>query len=65
MAKQPKPKFPLDREKQSEAFKNGLVSVNIYTSDPGIDILVKGDHSEELKSDLQNAVDEVLKHHGQ
>jgi hypothetical protein len=59
-----KNKYPLDREKTSEAFTNGLVSVSIYTTDPGINILIKGDHSEALTSDLQNAVDEVLKLHG-
>jgi hypothetical protein len=65
MAKQIKPKYPVDREKQSGAFANGLVSVSIYTTDPAISIAIKGDHSDEVVSDIQNAVDEVLKHHGQ
>jgi hypothetical protein len=63
MAKQIKPKYPVDREKQSQAFVNGLVSVSIYTTDPGVEISIKGDHSEEVVNDLQNAVDEVLSHH--
>jgi hypothetical protein len=63
MAKQTKSKFPVDREKQSEAFKNGLVSVNIYSTDPGINIVIKGDYSEAVHTDLHNAVDDVLKFH--
>jgi hypothetical protein len=65
MAKQIKPKYPIDREKQSGAFANGLVSVSIYTTDPAITIAIKGDHSDEAVIDLLNALDEVLKHHGQ
>jgi glutamate-1-semialdehyde aminotransferase len=63
MAKQIKPRYPADREKQSQAFVNGLVSVSIYTTDPGVQIFIKGDHSDEVVNDLQNAVDEVLNHH--
>lgn len=65
MAKQIKPKYPLDREKQSQAYQDSLVTTSQYTTNPSITIRIKGDYSDEVLSDLKNAVDEVLKHHGQ
>jgi len=62
MAKQ-KTKFPLDREKTSQAFANGEVSVSVFTSHPRVIITIGGGHSEEVVTDLQNAIDEVLKFH--
>jgi hypothetical protein len=59
-----KSKYPVDRAKTSEAFVNGFVSVGIYHTNPKLVIEVPGEYSEEAVSDLQNAIDEVLKHHG-
>jgi len=58
-----KTKFPLDREKTSQAFANGEVSVDIMTTHPRVIITIGGGHSEDVVTDLQNAVDEVLKFH--
>jgi len=64
MAKQIKPKYPLDRAKQSQAFANGEVSTEIMTTHPRVIFTLGGSFSNEITSDLQNAVDDVLKHHG-
>lgn len=64
MAKSIKPKFPLDREKTSEAFKDNLVSTQIYTTNAAVNIHIKGDYPENVISDLKNAVDSILEHHG-
>lgn len=63
MAKQIKPKYPLDREKQSLAFQESQVTTSQYTSDPSITIRIKGEYSDSVLNDLQNAVDDILKHH--
>lgn len=64
MAKQSKTKYPVDRVKTSQAFDNSEVSIEIMTTHPRVIITIGGGLSEEVVSDLQNAVDEVLKHHG-
>lgn len=64
MAKQIKPKYPLERAKQSTAFANGEVSTEIMTTHPRVIITLGGSFSDEIVSDLQNTVDEILKHHG-
>lgn len=63
MAKQIKPKYPMDREKQSLAFQESQVTTSQYTSDPSITIRIKGEYSDAVLNDLQNAVDDILKHH--
>jgi len=63
MAKQIKPKYPMDREKQSLAFQESQVTTSQYTSDPSITIRIKGEYSDSVLNDLQNAVDDILKHH--
>lgn len=63
MAKQFKPKYPAEREKQSQAFANGEVSTQLFTTHPRLIITVGGGHSSEVINDLENAIDEVLKHH--
>jgi len=64
MAKQIKPKYPMDREKQSQAFQESQVTTSQYTSDPMITIRIRGEYSAEVLNDLQNAVDEILTYHG-
>lgn len=64
MAKQVKPKYPADREKQSQAFANNEVHTDVMTTYPRLIITIDGEHSNDLVNDLQNAIDEVLKHHG-
>jgi len=64
MAKQIKPKYPADREKQSQAFANSEVHTDVMTTHPRVIITIRGEHSEELVADLQNAIDEVLNFHG-
>lgn len=64
MAKQLKTKYPADREKQSQAFANGEVSTQLFTTHPRLIITVGGGHSPEVITDMENAIDEVLKHHG-
>jgi hypothetical protein len=63
MAKQIKPKYPADWEKQSQAFINSQVTTSSYSTYPGVSINISGEYSQEIVSDLQNAIDEVLKHH--
>lgn len=59
-----KSKYPEGREKTSQAFANGEVSMEIMRTHPRVIITIGGEHSEAIISDLQHAVDEVLKHHG-
>jgi len=63
MKKEISTRYPLKREKQSIAFAEGLVSFQQYTTNPELTIRIKGNYTEDQLSDLQNAVDEVLKHH--
>lgn len=63
MAKQIKPKYTMDRAKQSQAFQESQVTTSQYTSDPMITIRIKGEYSDQVLNDLQNAVDDVLKNH--
>ena len=63
MAKQIKPKYSQDREKTSEAFKEGKATTQIYSGDQII-ITIKGSFNADVVNDLQNSVDDVLKHHG-
>ena len=64
MAKQFKTKYPLEREKVSQAFSESAVTVDAFTTHPRLILTIGGEHTPELISDLQNAADEVLKHHG-
>lgn len=64
MAKTIKPKYAVDREKSSAAYLNGDVRVGVTTTLPGIQISVDGVNSPVIVSDIQNAIDEVLTHHG-
>ncbi len=59
-----KNKYPVDREKTSQAFANSEVTVEVMRTHPRVIITIGGDQSEAIVSDLQHAVDEVLKHHG-
>lgn len=63
MAKQSKTKYPLEREKTSKTFAENAVTVDAFNTHPRLMITIGGEHTPELISDLQNAVDEVLKHH--
>ncbi|WP_316778381.1 hypothetical protein [Pedobacter antarcticus] len=63
MAKQSKTKYPVDRVKTSQAFANGEVSMEIMTTHPRVIITIGGGLSEEVVNDLQNAIDDLLKHH--
>lgn len=58
-------KYDLNREKESQAYADGAVSIRVYTSTPQVNISVMGSLSDACVSDLQNAVDEILKFHGQ
>jgi hypothetical protein len=58
-----KPKYPSDREKTSKSFLNGEVSTDIMVTHPRVIITIGGGHSTEAVNDIQNAIDEVLKHH--
>lgn len=64
MAKQIKPKYSADREKQSQAFLNNEVHVDVMTTSPRVIITIGGEHSNDVVNDIQNAVDEILKRHG-
>lgn len=59
-----KPKYPLNREKQSELDKGNGVAMSIFTSHPRTEIVIKAELTEACQMDLRAAVDEVLKHHG-
>lgn len=63
MAKVIKPKFSIDREKTSTSFKDGNVTT-VVNAGEDVTFLVKGSMNSEVINDLQNAIDEVLKHHG-
>lgn len=63
MAPKSKTKYPLDREKQSKSFANGEVHTAVMTTHPRVIITIGGSFSEETVSDIQNAIDEVLKFH--
>ncbi|WP_231489892.1 hypothetical protein [Pedobacter sp. Leaf170] len=65
MAKKIKPKYPIDREKTSEAYLKGDVRTGVTTSLPGIQVSIDGVNSPVIVADIQNAIDEVLTHHGQ
>ena len=58
-----KPKYSGDREKTSQSFLNGEVSTEIMVTHPRVIITIGGGHSDEVVNDIQNAIDEVLKHH--
>jgi hypothetical protein len=64
MANQIKPKYPADREKQSQAFANSEVHTDVMTTHPRVIITIGGEHSNEVVADLQSAIDDVLHHHG-
>lgn len=63
MAKVIKPKFSIDREKTSTSFKDGNVKTELHYGEY-VNISIKGSINSEVINDLQNAIDEVLKHHG-
>lgn len=63
MAKVIKPKFSIYREKTSSSFKDGNVTTELSYGEY-VNISIKGSLNFEVINDLQNAVDEVLKHHG-
>jgi len=64
MPNQQETKFKLKRVKESKAFTNGTISIRIYTSTPQLNISMMGSYDPWVISDLQNALDEVLKFHG-
>lgn len=64
MAKQIKPKYPADREKKSQAFANGEVSTDIFTTHPRTMFTIGGPQSDAIVNDIQNAIDEILTHYG-
>lgn len=64
MAKQIKRKYPEDREKKSQAFANGEVSTDIFTTHPRVIFTIGGEQSKEIVNDVQNAIDEILTHYG-
>jgi hypothetical protein len=58
-----KPKYSVDREKTSQSYLNGEVSTDVMVTHPRVIITIGGSHSDEIVNDIQNAIDEVLKHH--
>ncbi|TDQ12188.1 hypothetical protein [Pedobacter metabolipauper] len=64
MAKQIKPKYPSEREKTSQAFSNAEVSTDVMTTHPRVIITIGGSLSNHIINDIQNAIDDVLNHHG-
>lgn len=55
--------YPLDRLKESELFKSDAVHVRVYTITPQVNISILAELSPDQVTDLQNAVDSVLKFH--
>ncbi|MDQ7949532.1 MAG: hypothetical protein AAGB30_11055 [Pedobacter sp.] len=64
MAASKKPKYPVSRAKQSKSFKDNQVTTQVYSTNPTVNIHIKGDFPEEIISDIQNAIDDVLNHWG-
>lgn len=63
MSKTTKKMYPADREKESKAVCEAAVHLRIYTVVPQLNISIMGSFSDEVISDLYNAVDVVLKYH--
>lgn len=64
MSKQTKRMYPADRAKESKAANEAAIHLRTYTSIPQVNISILGSFDDDLISDLENAVDLVLKHHG-
>lgn len=59
-----KSKYPADRAKTSEAFIRGDVHTDVMVTHPRVIITIGGEHKPDIVNDIQNAIDEVLAHHG-
>lgn len=64
MSKQTKRMYPAEREKESKAASEAAIQLRTYTGIPQLNISIMGSFDDDVISDLQNAVDLVLKHHG-
>lgn len=64
MAKQKKNLFTPDQQPVSESHKEGLISINVLSTNPRVLIEIKGELPDEAHRDLLLAVDGVLKHYG-
>lgn len=58
-----KPKFPADREMQSNASKENRISYHRFTSIPKLDIFINMELTDSAIADIKNAIDDVLHHH--
>jgi hypothetical protein len=64
MAKNKKNLFAPGQQPVSESHKEGLISINILSTNPRILIEIKGELPAEAHHDLLLSVDAVLKHYG-
>ena len=63
MAKK-KAMFPANSIPASKLFNEGSIRVNVYNTNPRMEIIVHSKISDEVQRDLIQAIDNVLKHHG-
>lgn len=63
MSKTTKTMYPADREKESKAASEAAIHLRTYTVIPQLNISIMGSFNDDVISDLQNAVDLVLKYH--